>query len=59
MIFILYDSRLGLLHLRDCKGGCLWRRLCAYVSWGNVLRRVIGKTESGRGVRLNQFIGCT
>ena len=25
----LFGSRLALLHLRDCKEGCLWRRLCA------------------------------
>ena len=27
MIFSLFGSRLGLLHLCDCKGGCLWK-LC-------------------------------
>ena len=28
---IIRDSRVGLLHLRDCKGGCLCRRLCAWI----------------------------
>ena len=32
---ILFGSRLGLLHLRDCKGACLWRRLCAWILWVN------------------------
>ena len=59
MNFSLFDCRLGVLHLRDCKGDCLWRRLCAGILLGNVLRSVIGKTESGGGVRSNQFIGCT
>ena len=59
MIISLYDNRLGLLHFRDCRGGCLWRRFSACILWGNVLIRVIGKTESGRGVRSNQFIDCT
>ena len=35
MIFSLFGSRLGLLHLRDCKGACLWRRLCAWILWVN------------------------
>ena len=59
MIFSLFGTRLGLLHLRDCKGGCLWRRLCALILWGNMLRSVIKKTESGGGVRSSQFIGYT
>ena len=58
-IFSHFGSRLGLLHLRDCKGCCLWRRLFARILWGIVLRSGIGKTESGGGVRSNQFIGCT
>ena len=57
MIFSLFGTRLGLLHLRDCKGGCLWRRLCALILWGNMLRRC--ETESGGGVRSSQFISCT
>ena len=59
MIFSLFGGRLGVLHLRDCKGDCLWRRLCAWILLGNVLRSVIGKTESAGGVRSNQFIGYT
>ena len=55
MIFSLFGSRLGLLHLRDCKGACLWRRLCAWILWVNVLRSVIGKTESGGGVKSNIY----
>ena len=45
MIFSLFGSRLGLLHLRDCKGACLWRRLCAWILWVN----------SGGGVRSNIY----
>ena len=41
MIFSLFGSRLGLLHLRDCKGACLSRRLYAWILWVN----------SGGGVR--------
>ena len=59
MIFSLFGTTLGLLHLRDCKGGCLWRKLCASILWGNVSRSVIKKTDSGGGVRSNQFIGST
>ena len=55
MIFSLLGSRPALLHLRDCKGTCLWRRLCAWILCGNVLRSVIGKTESGSGVRSNIY----
>ena len=40
-------------------GGCVWRRLCAWNLWGNVLRSVTGKTESSGGVRSNQFIDGT
>ena len=46
--------RLGLLHLHDCKGACLWR-LCAWTLRGNVLRSVIGKTKSNGGVRSNIY----
>ena len=28
MIFRLFGGGLGQLHLRDCKGGCVWKRLC-------------------------------
>ena len=55
MVFSLFCSRLGLLHLRGCKGACLWRRLCAWILWVNVLRSVIGKTESGGGVKSNIY----
>ena len=55
MIFSLFGSRIGLLHLRDCKEVCLWRRLCARIFWVNVLRSVIGKTDSGGGVRSNIY----
>ena len=44
MIFSLFGTRLGLLNLRDCKEGCLWRRLCAWILRGNVLRSMIKKT---------------
>ena len=55
MVFSLFGSRLGLLHLRDCKGACLWRRLSAWILCGNVLRSVIGKPQSGVGVRSNIY----
>ena len=55
MIFSLFGSRLGLLHLRVCKGACLWRRLCAWTLLVNVLRSVIVKTESGGGVKSNIY----
>ena len=55
MIFSLFGSRLGLSHLRDCKGACFWRRLCAWILLVNVLRSVIGKTEGGGGVRSNIY----
>ena len=51
MIFSLFGSKLGLLHLHDYKEGCIWRKLYAWILWGNVLRSKIGKTESGGGVR--------
>ena len=54
-----FDGRLGMLHLRDRKGDCLWIRLCTSILLGNVLRSVIWKTKSGGGVRSSQFIGCT
>ena len=31
MIFSLFGSKLGLLHLGDCKRGCLWRRYLDYL----------------------------
>ena len=55
MIFSLFGSGLGMLHLRDCKGACLWKRLCSCILWVNVLRSVIGKTEHGSGVRSNIY----
>ena len=55
MIFSLFGSRLGLSHLRDCKRACLWKRLCAWILRGNVLRSVIRKTESGGGIRSNIY----
>ena len=51
----LFGSRLGLLHLRDCKGASLWRKLCTWILWGNVLRSVIKRTESGSDVRSNIY----
>ena len=50
MIFTLFGGRLGLVHLRDCGERILW---------GNLLKNVIGKAESGVDVRSNQNIGCT
>ena len=51
MIFSLFSSRPVLLHLRDCKGSCLWMGSCAWILWV--------KTENGGGVRSHQFIGYT
>ena len=50
-IFSPFGGRLGLLHFRDCKGECVWRRQSALILWGNVLRSVSRKTESGGGLR--------
>ena len=47
-IFSPFGGRRDLLHVRGCKGGCVSRRLIAWILWGNVLRNV---TESGSGVR--------
>ena len=55
MIFSLFGRRLGLSHLRDCKGGCLWRRLCACILWGNVLRSVIKKHVFRPHTRVSSF----
>ena len=54
MVFSLFVSRLG--HLRGFKRGYLWRRICACILWGNVLKSVIGKTESCGDVRSNQLM---
>ena len=50
-LFSPFVGILGLSHVRDCKVGCIWRRLIAWILWGNVLRSKTGKTESGSGVR--------
>ena len=43
-IYGLFGGRLGLLQFRDCKGWSSWRRLWAWILWGNVLRSVTRKT---------------
>ena len=57
-IVSLFGGRLSLLNLHECNGGCLRRRLCAWILWGNVLGSVTRKTGSGGGIR-SQFIGGT
>ena len=65
MIFSLFGGRLGVLHLHDCDGG--GEEGGAVFGVDNVLEFcrgayleiLIGKAESGGGVRSNQFIGCT
>ena len=42
-----------------CKGGCVWRGLCAWILWGNIFRSVTGTTKSDGSFRSNQFIGGT
>ena len=55
-IFSPFGGRLGQLHVRDCKGGFVWRKLCVWILWGNGLSDVTGETENGVGVRSNQFV---
>ena len=43
-IYSLFDGRLDLLQFSDCKRCCAWRRLWAWILWGNVFRSVREKT---------------
>ena len=52
LLVVDYEVVVDLLHVFDCKGGCVWR---TWNLWRNVLRSVPGKSESDDGVRSNQF----
>ena len=56
-IFSLFDDRLGLLYLRDCKGKLHLETTMCLNSVGEYTQKCYGENTSGGDVRSSQFKG--
>ena len=52
--FIAFWWQTGLLQVCDCKKGFLWRRLWAWILWGNPFGSVTGKIQTHEDVKSHQ-----